>query len=310
MELDKRINFYLGKNLSNGIIQTYSTEFEGKYKNMHGPYLAQFHNLLTRTNNLDKHFLVIFGDITGEINDITIAKNRWVGNENSVLLRCLNFDRHWGPYYSIADTIPFEEKLDTVFWRGATTGRTTTHPNRFTFIEKWFDRNEAIDVGFSFICQEYEEYSKYVKGEVQPSEFLKHKYIVSLEGNDKDSGLNWKLNSNSLVLMPRPHCCSWLMETTLVPNVHYLLLKDDFSDVEEKLEWCKEHQAECLQIIKQANKFMAQFSDNAAEEALEATVINRYFDILKANRISDTYSLMDIDTCQVIASAHSARPSN
>jgi hypothetical protein len=298
MELEKRVKFYLGKNLSDGIIRVYPTEGEIKYKDMYNIFITPFYNLLERTNNLDKKFLVAFGDIMVKINDITIAKNRCAGNENSVLLRCLNFDRHWGPYYNMVDTIPFEEKLDIIFWRGATTGFHDTNPTRFIFIEKWFDRHEAIDVGFSVICQENEVYRKYVKEIVHPLEFLKHKYIVSLEGNDKDSGLNWKLNSNSLVLMSRPRCCSWLMETTLVPNVHYLLLKDDFSDVEEKLKWCKEHQAECLQIIKQAKEFMKQFSDNEAEEKLENIVINRYFEILKKHRISDTYSLMDINTCK------------
>ena len=34
--------------------------------------------------------------------------------------------------------------------------------------------------------------------------------------------------------MPRPTITSWLMETTLIPNFHYILLKDDFSDLHSK----------------------------------------------------------------------------
>lgn len=62
--------------------------------------------------------------------------------------------------------------------------------------------------------------------------------------------------------MAKPRCTSWLMETTLVPNYHYILLKDDFSDLENKLKWCNNNQEKCAQIIKNANKFMSQFSDN------------------------------------------------
>ena len=61
------------------------------------------------------------------------------------------------------------------------------------------------------------------------------------------------------------------METTLIPNYHYVLLKDDFSDLEEKLLWCETNQSKCKEIIKNANTFMEQ---------LEIDVINRYFKIL------------------------------
>ena len=46
-------------------------------------------------------------------------------------------------------------------------------------------------------------------------EILKYKYIISAPGNDKDSGLQWKLASNSIVLMPKPLTESWFMESKL-----------------------------------------------------------------------------------------------
>ena len=68
-------------------------------------------------------------------------------------------------------------------------------------MEKWFEKHPNIDVGFSFIHREWlkNKYNKFVKGKCNIQEFLKYKYILSIEGNDKDSGLNWKLNSNSVV---------------------------------------------------------------------------------------------------------------
>ena len=109
---------------------------------------------------------------------------------------------------------------------------------------------------------------------------MKYKYIISVEGNDKDSGLNWKLNSNSVVIMPRPRITSWLMETTLIPDVHYVLIKDDFSDLEEKLSWCENNQNKCKEIVKNANMFMSQFSNELNERQIEEEVVHKYFDIL------------------------------
>ena len=134
-------------------------------------------------------------------------------------------------------------------------------------------------MGFSLIHRDWlkPKYQKYVKGNCDVNHFLKFKYILSIEGNDKDSGLNWKLNSNSLVFMAKPRVTTWLMETTLIPNKHYILLNDDFSDLQEKLEWCNNNQDKCIEIIKNANEFMKQFSDKKMEENLEIEVLNTYF---------------------------------
>lgn len=107
----------------------------------------------------------------------------------------------------------------------------------------------------------------------------KEKRIEFYLGNDKDSGLNWKLNSNSVILMAKPRITTWLMETTLLPGVHYVLLKDDYSDLREKYIWCKNNQAKCKEIIKNANMFMKQFNNKEREQEIEEAVINKYFDL-------------------------------
>ena len=108
---------------------------------------------------------------------------------------------------------------------------------------------------------------------------MKYKYILSVEGNDKDSGINWKLNSNSLVLMAKPRVTSWLMETTLIPNYHYVLLKDDFSDLYQKYIWCENNQNKCKKIIQNANLYMKQFKNESIEGKLEIDVLNKYFEL-------------------------------
>jgi hypothetical protein len=58
---------------------------------------------------------------------------------------------------------------------------------------------------------------------------------------DVSSGLKWALYSNSVVLMPRPTFTSWAMEERLEPWVHYVPLRDDLSDVEDRVRWVIDH---------------------------------------------------------------------
>ncbi len=283
MNNSDRIKYYLGTNLINN-----NFNIDDKLQNINNLqknelYDIPLKNLLINTNNQTKNFKFISGDVTIKTDTLTFCKNRAADYIDGVILRCLNFNRHWGYYYNKPKDIPFKEKKEIIFWRGTTTGEPKNKGgNRFDLITKWFDKNKNIDIGFSNICQNKDAYKKYVKGTCDIPNFLKHKYILSIEGNDKDSGLQWKLNSNSVVLMTKPRITTWLMETTLEPNYHYVLLKDDFSDLEEKLNWCNNNQQKCIDIVKNANKFMSQFSNNDNELKLEIDVINNYFKLLNS----------------------------
>ena len=295
MNYKERLSFYLGadKDKPHVDMNKYSISDLTVNVNTHDTvYDVPLGNLLIKTKNTDKRFSFSRGDVItqDQQNNWTLSKNRCEGNTSSVLLRSFNIGRHWANYYNKPRDIPFERKKSIVFWRGVSTGSSKHFSakkwdprpaNRFTLVEKWCNKTQDIDVGFSFIHRDWlkPKYQKYVKGVCNIQHFLMNKYILSIEGNDKDSGLNWKLNSNSLVLMAKPRVTSWLMETTLVPNKHYILLKDDFSDLYEKLQWCNNNQDKCIEIVKNANDFMRQFSNNSNEEKLEKEVLNKYFEL-------------------------------
>lgn len=111
-------------------------------------------------------------------------------------------------------------------------------------------------------------------------EQLKYKYILSIEGNDVASGLKWQLYSNSVVFMRKPKIVSWAMEDKLEPYVHYIAIKDDFSDLIEQIEYADKNYDKCLNIIKNANKFIEQFQDQKKEEIIHFLVIKKYFDLI------------------------------
>lgn len=85
---------------------------------------------------------------------------------------------------------------------------------------------------------------------------MKFKYFLVLPGNDVSTGLKWMLYSNSVVFMPRPSVVSWAMEDMLVPNIHYIQLKDDLSDLEDRLEWAMANDGLSQNISKWATQYM------------------------------------------------------
>lgn len=293
LSYNERIAFYVGYELLNSNekpigkekekMKTYKwlSENDNVNENERINYKEEFKKLVEKTNNIDKIFYLATGDIQHKEGKYTIAKNRWRGNQNSVILRCLEFHRHWANVYEKQCDIPFERKMNKIFWRGDPSGGPLWKQrvaNRFDLVERWCNKTDNIDVGLSRIY--HESLLPYFKGHCPIKTFLKHKYIISVEGNDKDTGLNWKLNSNSLVMMPRPRVTSWLMETTLIPDYHYIIIKDDYSDLEERFEYCKKNPKKCKEIIRNANNFMSQFKDVAKEEQLEMDVINIYFSLV------------------------------
>lgn len=100
---------------------------------------------------------------------------------------------------------------------------------------------------------------------------------MAIEGNDVASNLKWVMSSNSLAVMPRPTCETWFMEGTLIPDYHYVEVKDDFSDLEEKLHYYITHPEKAEEIIAHAHEYVAQFRDKKREELLQVMVMEHYF---------------------------------
>ena len=109
-------------------------------------------------------------------------------------------------------------------------------------------------------------------------EQLKSKFIISIEGNDVASNLKWLLLSKSVVLMPIPKICSWFMEDHLQPFIHFVPLKDDFTDLEEKYNWCLNNLDDCEKISQNATKYIQQFMDEKKEKEITIKVIEKYLE--------------------------------
>jgi Glycosyl transferase family 90 len=79
---------------------------------------------------------------------------------------------------------------------------------------------------------------------VQESRF---KWILHIEGNVAAYRLGKNLLYGSCVLKVESQYFVWL-EYYLVPWVHFVPVKEDLSDLWEKVMWCKAHDSECREI--------------------------------------------------------------
>jgi hypothetical protein len=198
-------------------------------------------------------------------------------NEKNVILN-LDSDRHfYNPIKTVQENdIDFLEKNNKMVWRGAPNGIVCqiylNRPQRDIFVQKSsMIQNENIDIGFVY---DYENLKG--KGFLSIKEQLQSKFIVSVEGGDVATNLKWILYSNSVCLMPNPTMSSWYMEDLLQEWVHYVPLADDFSDIEEKYNWCLENMDKCQEISENASKFLSIFLDNDFEAKVRDSIGLQY----------------------------------
>ena len=115
---------------------------------------------------------------------------------------------------------------------------------------------------------------------MEMQELLRYKVIVMLEGNDVSSGLRWALRSNSVVMMPPPTFTSWAMEELLQPWVHYIPLDPSFDNIESRMQWVLDHDAEAEQIARQGSLWIKDLLEhpNAASDnaAINKEIFRRY----------------------------------
>lgn len=219
----------------------------------------------------------LFGDIRKIPPYPTIVKTRSLGcdNSNSVILK-LDKCRH---YVFLKDRKPFESKSDRAVFRGYMGVR----PNRLQFCKMFID-NPRIDVantisGGNIFSDEKHTKNSHTAPRMSLYEHLDYRFIMALEGNDVASNLRWIMSSNSLAVMPRPTCESWFMEERLEPGVHYVEVKDDYSDLEAQMDYYSAHPREAEEMARNANRYVDQFRDLRRERYIGLLVLQKYFNL-------------------------------
>lgn len=257
-KLAKRINF------SDGYILI--DEFIKKAKKK-----TYFFDLLEYIKHFDydNKLAYLFGDITTVPNKPTLLKSRPIDgdNKNSIIMK-LNKIRH---FIFVNDTNRFENKFDKAVWRGKCYNK-----HRIDFVKKYYD---------NFYCNIGQVNTKgdlgvpWQKKKLLLVEQLQYKFLIAIEGNDVASNLKWAMSSNSLVMMAKPKYETWFMEGRLQEGFHYVLLKNDYSDLEEKVKYYLNNIDDAKKIIGNANEYVQQFKNKKFEDIISYLVLEKYFNL-------------------------------
>ena len=207
-----------------------------------------------------------FGDVTTVPNVPKLVKSRPISgsNENSVLFK-FNRIRH---YTFTNDRIPYKKKKNILIGRAS-----VKQEHRREFLRKYFG-HPMSDLGQ---INSGTTHDQWLKNKISLNDHLKHKFIWCQEGNDVASNLKWVMSSNSIAVMPLPKYETWFMEGSLRPSVHYIPIRDDFSDLEIQLNYYLENEKEALEIVKNANAYIQEFRNPKMEKALCLLVLDKYF---------------------------------
>lgn len=194
----------------------------------------------------------------------SIVKSRPIGpdNNNAVLLN-LDKVRH---FIFLSDKYKFADKDDKALFRGKACGKS----NRLAFIEKYWGNPRFHLATIDAPRPEWQGQKLSLYDQ------LRHRYIMTLEGNDVASNLKWVMSSNSIAVTPRMKYETWFMEGLLKGGEHYIEVADDFSDVEDRLDYYSSHPAEARDILDNAHSYVARFRNPHREKLISLLVLYRY----------------------------------
>jgi len=163
---------------------------------------------------------------------------------------------------------PWESKNSKIFWRGYNTDGNYDNQGDWTtlrrgklcyFSKKYPDLVNATFSGtHSWLVREnlQERFFRFFpKNTASWEEYIQHKYLIDLDGCVASTpGCAWKLLSNCAVLKHDSNFTLWFYKC-LIPWVHYIPIKEDLSDLFQKLQWAKEHDDEAKLIAENGRTF-------------------------------------------------------
>ncbi|KAJ3345712.1 hypothetical protein HDU83_003767 [Entophlyctis luteolus] len=197
----------------------------------------------------------------------------------------------------VEDKVSWNDKLNVLFWRGSSTSGKYISGNPWhkfhrTRLLEWADEFEqrypnnvfdagksgppnltddgkslswlAVDIGLHKLVQAHGDVPQQMEQRypfhsyVGFQETLQFKYLLIVDGNTWPSRTPRYLASNSVILLATAFT-DWFM-WMLQPFVHYIPVKLDFSDLEDRMRWLHENDEKARQISNNAQKLMEKIN--------------------------------------------------
>jgi len=164
----------------------------------------------------------------------------------------------------IRDKIPWESKKNIAIWRGNPKNGT---PNNF--VDNKYSINQRTYFVELFKSGQLQNIN-YLEDKTSHEQMTAYKYLIDIDGwsNTWDATI-WKLYSGCIMLKVGGVWEQWYYHK-LKEWIHYIPVKDDFSDLNEKILWCIANDDECRQITKNAYDFVK--NELTLEKAINYTI--------------------------------------
>jgi hypothetical protein len=230
------------------------------------------------SHNYDKYLPILSMSGNNNFADILIPTYEdWI--------RVQNYENKWFPKerQNYRDNIfnkPWKYKKPTAVFRGSSTGEGTTKETNqrinIAFISSITAKDEDgilyIDAGITkwnvrpkkLINNPYlqnidvENLPFETVQRLSPLEQSEYKYIIHIDGHVSALRLSYELSMNSVILkVDSPWKC-WYSDM-LIPYEHYIPIKDDASDLLEKIKWCRNNDKKCEIIAKNGLEFYNKY---------------------------------------------------
>jgi len=160
-------------------------------------------------------------------------------------------------------TTDWEQKKRVAVFRGSSTGCGST-PETNQRLKLAGMRSDELDVGIT----QYTSHLKFnseddiskiektlpVVPKLSWKDQSSYKYIIHVDGNVVAYRLLKSMMTKSVILRVKSDFIHWC-DDKLEAGKHYVEVKEDLSDLKEKLYWCMTHDLECREIAKNSYNF-------------------------------------------------------
>jgi hypothetical protein len=196
------------------------------------------------------------------------------------------FDHGLTCFLAEAQEKPWSNRISKAVWRGGCSGGCTLTPPtpaletaRVRTVAALIEDNEIADVKLCWWWSENKGIpSEYFGPRMEPDEMMNYKIHLIIDGNVIASSHMWAFASGAVPLLISNARC-WFSDF-LVPNVNYIPVAYDLSDLQEKIRWTLDNPMEGEEIAKRAMGLASMlFSPEFQREYLS----NRIREIITSN---------------------------
>jgi len=184
-------------------------------------------------------------------NKYVLAQNNQAGTAFTAAMpdRYYFYLNRYNEYRSIHEGIQFSTKKDEIVYGSNPRG------NKYVFTNR---RDIEASPREYFYSDAVPKTNIVAPKWVKRSDMVRYKYILDIDGNASTwDATAWKLNSGSVILKVDSGWNQWFFDK-YKPWEHYVPVKDDMSDLQQQFDWCKNHQAECEQMVRRCKQLFQE----------------------------------------------------